>query len=197
MDMDYKPNSHKYKEEMKEKKVEKVVKGKVRRKKKSSMTKFADVFVAEDASNVVDYIWMDVLIPTIKNTISDIITNGVDMMLWGAVKGNKRRSSNTYVSYRDYSSRDRRDDRTVTTRSGYSFDDIVIPSRQEADEVLEKMDEIIDRYDIVSVSDYYDLVGETGNYTDNKYGWSSLRTAEVVRVRDGYIIKLPKPKVID
>ena len=78
-----------------------------------------------------------------------------------------------------------------------SFDDIVIPSRQEADEVLEKMDEIIDRYDIVSVSDYYDLVGETGNYTDNKYGWSSLRTAEVVRVRDGYIIKLPKPKVID
>ena len=28
MDMDYKPNSHKYKEEMKEKKVEKVVKGK-------------------------------------------------------------------------------------------------------------------------------------------------------------------------
>lgn len=197
MDMDYKPNSHKYKEEMKEKKVEKVVKGKVRRKKKSSMTKFADVFVAEDASNVVDYIWMDVLIPTIKNTISDIITNGVDMMLWGAVKGNKRRSSNTYVSYRDYSSRDRRDDRTVTRRSVYSFDDIVIPSRQEADEVLEKMDEIIDRYDIVSVSDYYDLVGETGNYTDNKYGWSSLRTAEVVRVRDGYIIKLPKPKVID
>ena len=197
MDMDYKPNSHKYKEEMKEKKVEKVVKGKVRRKKKSSMTKFADVFVAEDASNVVDYIWMDVLIPTIKNTISDIITNGVDMMLWGAVKGNKRRSSNTYVSYRDYSSRDRRDDRTVTRRSGYSFDDIVIPSRREADEVLEKMDEIIDRYDIVSVSDYYDLVGETGNYTDNKYGWSSLRTAEVVRVRDGYIIKLPKPKVID
>ena len=161
------------------------------------MTKFADVFVAEDASNVVDYIWMDVLIPTIKNTISDIITNGVDMMLWGAVKGNKRRPSNTYVSYRDYSSRDRRDDRTATRRSGYSFDDIVIPSRQEADEVLEKMDEIIDRYDIVSVSDYYDLVGETGNYTDNKYGWSSLRTAEVVRVRDGYIIKLPKPKVID
>lgn len=197
MDMDYKPNSHKYKEEMKEKKVEKVVKGKVRRKKKSSMTKFADVFVAEDASNVVDYIWMDVLIPTIKNTISDIITNGVDMMLWGAVKGNKRRPSNTYVSYRDYSSRDRRDDRTATRRSGYSFDDIVIPSHQEADEVLEKMDEIIDRYDIVSVSDYYDLVGETGNYTDNKYGWSSLRTAEVVRVRDGYIIKLPKPKVID
>lgn len=73
---------------------------------------------AEDASNVVDYIWMDVLIPTIKNTISDIITNGVDMMLWGAVKGNKRRPSNTYVSYRDYSSRDRRDDRTATRRSG-------------------------------------------------------------------------------
>lgn len=44
----------------------------------------------------------------------------------------------------------------------------------------------------MSVADLYDLVGINGNYTDNKYGWFNIRTASVVRVRDGYMIKLPK-----
>ena len=36
------------------------------------------------------------------------------------------------------------------------------------------------------------LVGVSGNYTDNKYGWTDIRNASVIRVRDGYMIKLPK-----
>ena len=54
------------------------------------------------------------------------------------------------------------------------------------------MDEIIDMYGRVSVADLYDLVGITGNYTDNNYGWTNLASAEPIRVRDGYVIKLPK-----
>ena len=47
-------------------------------------------------------------------------------------------------------------------------------------------------YQVVSVADFYDLVGVSGNYTDNKYGWTDIRNASVIRVRDGYMIKLPK-----
>ena len=54
------------------------------------------------------------------------------------------------------------------------------------------MDELIDQYGVVSVGDLYDLVGVTGAYTDNNYGWTDLRTASVVRTRDGYMIKLPR-----
>ena len=54
------------------------------------------------------------------------------------------------------------------------------------------MDELIDTYSMVSVADLYDLIGVTGNYTDNKYGWTNIRNAEVVRVREGYLLKLPK-----
>ena len=54
------------------------------------------------------------------------------------------------------------------------------------------MDELLETYDIVSVADLYDLVGKTCNYTDNKYGWTNLRNAEPVRVRDGWLLKLPK-----
>ena len=64
--------------------------------------------------------------------------------------------------------------------------------RAEAEEVLDRMSEIIDTYGAVSVADLYDLVDVSGTYTDNNYGWDNLRNAEAVRVRDGYILKLPK-----
>ena len=59
------------------------------------------------------------------------------------------------------------------------------------------MDDILEKYGMVSVADLYDLVGVTGNYTDNKYGWTNLSNAEIVRVRDGYQIKLPRARVLD
>lgn len=191
---EFKPNSHKSKEERKqtpkeEKKVEKVISGTAKTKKKS---KFADVFISEDATNVKSYILMDVLVPAIKKAISDIVTDGVDMVLYGGTGKHKRSSNASKISYSSYY--DRRDDRRDVnrTRSGYSYYDITLDTRGEAEEVLTRMDELIDAYDAVSVADLYDLVGISGDYTDNKYGWTNLRNAEVVRVRDGYKIKLPK-----
>lgn len=198
MDMDYKPNSHKYKEEQKNvpaerKKVEKVVKGKVKTKKKGELSKFKDMFISEDVSDVKSYIFMDVLIPAAKKAISDIVRDGIDMILYGNTHRRSSSSGASYVSYRSYSDRDRRDDRRESrTRTGYSYDDIVLEDRGEAEEVIERMTELIDTYDVVSVADLYDLVGKPGNYTDNKYGWTNLRNAEPIRVRDGYLLKLPK-----
>lgn len=199
----YKSNSHRSKElaktdPEKKKKVEKIVKGKVKTKKKSEMSKFKDVFISEDAKDVKSYIFMDVLVPAAKKAISDIVRDGIDMILYGKTsnrRGDRYSSGSSYVSYRSYSDRDRRDDRSYrssTRRAGYDYDDIVLEDRQEAEEVLERMDELLETYDIVSVADLYDLVGKTCNYTDNKYGWTNLRNAEPVRVRDGWLLKLPK-----
>lgn len=197
---DYKSNSHKSKETPKlpaeRKKLDKVVSGDVKVKKKSGVHKFTDVFISEDVSNVKTYILMDVLVPAIKKAVSDIVTNGIDMILYGGNGGPKKRTTNSsYISYNNYSDRNRREIHsygTTTTRTGYSYDEISIPSRGEAEEVLSRMDELIETYGMVSVADFYDLVGVTGEYTDNKYGWTNIRNAEVVRARDGYVIKLPK-----
>jgi len=196
---DYKPNSHKYKEEQKrvavpeEKKVEKVITGTAKSKKKSEFQKFMDIFI-EDIDNVKSYILLDVLIPAIKKAISDIVTNGIDMLLYGGTGRTKSNSPASKVSYRSYydGGNVRRDYSTVRTKIGYSYDDIILDSRGEAEEVLSKMDELISTYGVVSVADLYDLVGITGNYTDNKYGWTDIRSASVIRVRDGYMLKLPK-----
>ena len=59
------------------------------------------------------------------------------------------------------------------------------------------MCELIDTYQMVKVADLYDLVGISCDYTANNYGWTNLRNASVERVRDGYILKLPKALPID
>ena len=79
----------------------------------------------------------------------------------------------------------------------FRSDNIILSSRGEAESVLARMDELVYTYGLVRVADLYDLVGVTGDYTDNKYGWTSLRTATIVRVRDGYQIKLPRAVPID
>lgn len=193
----YKPNSHKYKEnqETSEKRVEKVISG-TAKTKKNEVRKFRDVFISEDISNVKSYILMDVLVPAIKNAIVDIVTDGVNM-IFGTGSGRKKTSGSNYVSYRDYSRESRRDDSRAST-GRFNYDDILFPSRGEADAVLEQMDAIIEEYGYVTVADMYDMADLTAPYTGNRYGWTSVRRAEIVRVRGGdYVIKLPKAMPID
>lgn len=179
-----------------EKKIEKVVTGKVRMKKKSEVKKFADIFISEDISNVKSYILTDVLIPTIKKAISDIVTNGIDMLLYGSAGGSKKRSTVSKVSYgsfyedpagrRDYA-------RASMGRNGFDYDEIIFQHRGDAEAVLTAIEDIIDQFGVVSVGDLYDLAEvSTTNFTINKYGWTDIHSAQVIRVRDGYRLKLPR-----
>lgn len=197
---DYKPNSHRYKEEkkqnaVKEKKVEKIVKGKARIKKKNSIYKLTDVFVPEDVTSIRTMVVTDVLIPYAKKIISDT----VDMFLYGeSGRNSKVRENNGRTPYRSYydNGYERRSS-TNRARSVYSYDDVILDTRGEAEEVLSAMDDIIAEYGIVSVLDLYDLVGISSSPMDAKYGWTDIRTAKAVRYGDGYILRLPRALVID
>ena len=195
-------NSHKSRNEKKdlvsekkeEKRAEKVVHGKVK-KKENGMRKLTDIFISEDVTNVKDYIIFDVVVPALKKAVYDLIVGTLDMSLYGG-RGNGNQPKADRVSYRDYNdisrSGNRSGDRTRTA-SGYSYDDIVVETRGEAETVLSRMDEIMEEYSIVRVADLYDLVGVTGDYTDNNYGWTNIRNAKIVRVRDGgYKIDMPR-----
>ena len=90
MDIKATPNSHRYKAEQakaSEKKVQKIVSGNVKTRKKSEMSKFKDTIFAEDVNSVKSYLFIDVIIPAIKKAIFETVTNGVDMMLYGEVRG--------------------------------------------------------------------------------------------------------------
>ena len=197
----YTSNSHKSKEAAakapaEEKEIKKVVSGKVSTKNKSEIRKLADVFISEDVANVKSYVLMDVLVPAVKKAISDIVTNGIDMILYGETNHSSKKRNGARVSYSSYYDRDRERSSSqsrTSTKSSFDYDDIVFETRGDAELVITQMEEIISRYGFVSVSDLYDMADLTAPYTANKYGWTDVRTAEPVRARGGgYIIKLPR-----
>ena len=201
-EMNYKPNSHAYKakqqkESDEKKRVEKIVTGQVKIKKRNELSKLTDIIFAEDAKSVGTYIVTDVVIPSVINLLEDIFLKGSRFALRGE-SGRERRRDSEYVSYRSYSDpRSSTRDRTPKVNQRYSFDKVVIDDRGEAEEVLSQMDDLIDRYGIATIADLNEALGISGEYTDNKYGWSNLRNAEVVRTRDGYMLKMPRAMVID
>lgn len=204
--VDYTPNSHKFKSEQKEtaveKKVEKVISGTAKRKPDAAR-KFMGMFAPGDMSSIKEYIVMDIVVPAIKKMVSEIIRNGTDMLMYGETGRSKNYNGNSdKVSYRSYYGSNNNSNNNSSngnrTRSVFDYDNIVIPTRQEAEEVIRRMDEIIEIYQMVSVADLYDLCGVTDhNYMNAKYGWMNIRTAEAVRVRDGYILKLPRAMPLD
>ena len=190
---EYKSNSHKTRERKKErvaeKKVEKIISGSAKSKKKSGIQKITNIFAPDDVVDVKGYILEDIVVPAVK----DIILDTVRAFL--GVNGSSRGKSSTSsrVPYRKYyDDRERRDSGNRNRRTVYEYDDIILDNRGEAEDVLARMDELIDTYGSVSVGDFYELVGISGNFTDYKYGWSDIHNASVMRVSDGYMIKLPR-----
>ena len=197
---EYKPNSHKSKLEAKQaeekrEKIAAVAKAKVVTKKKN---KLLSSFISDDAVCIKDYIVDEFLIPLVQKTICDIFEEIPKTIFYG--KSGRRRSSNSdRVSYTKYSSRRDRDrDYRDRDRDSYRrtdiFDstDIIFDSRGEAEKVLAVMDEIMQEYEIVRVADLYDLAGVSCDFPANDYGWTNIRNARVVHVRDGWVIEMPR-----
>lgn len=179
--------------EKKPEKLEKVVSGGTKTRKKSEVKKFANIFIPEDIENVKSYILMDVMIPGIKNAIADVVS----IMLYGEagrLGGRSRKGSRlSYQKYYDDPRDDRREYGRPRASASFDYDDIIFESRGDADMVLDQLESAIANYGIASVADLYDLAGVTcHSYTANKYGWTDIRTAKVIRTRDGYILQLPR-----
>lgn len=71
---EYKSNSHKSKGQSQapiEKKVEKVISGSAKSKKKGGIQKFTGMFVPEDVDDVKSYIFEDIVVPYVKDMFLD------------------------------------------------------------------------------------------------------------------------------
>ena len=178
-----------------EKKFEKATTGKVVAKEKNDIQKVASMFIAEDLRTVRDHIIKDVAIPSLKNVIVDLVWKSINMVMFGDDRPRTPSGTNyantSRVSYNQYSIRSANPARPAAAPINYQ--DVIFSSRGDADEVLNQMVDALGTYGNVSVADFYDLVGMTANYTDNKYGWYDIRNAYVQAVSGGYVIKLPKP----
>ena len=193
---EYKLNSNVAKESnlTAQRKRDKVVSEKTTTRKKTEVEK-----IATDISSVKSTVISDIVIPTVKQLISEMIKTSVDMLLFHEVRRDDRRPTASKISYNSYYDDRSRYTTPNATRNAYDYDDVVFQTRGDAESVLGAMEEIVDQFDIVSIADFYELSDiPNPNFTTTKYGWTNLRTAEVIRLRGGgYAIKFPRASRID
>lgn len=189
-------NSHASKEEAEEKKerVKKVVKDKVKVKKRSLRERLFSDLINKDASSIGDYIIDDLLRPTIKSTILSLITGSAERIFGGGgspSKGVKYVDSNaSYVDYTAASSKPKKRERS----GRYDFRTAVFKSRSDAEDVKDALTALIEgQYKYASVADFYDLIGEDPEFTDNNYGWTNPKYFSVTYTNGGYCLNLPNP----
>lgn len=194
--------SKKIGDNVEEKNIKRVTSGEAIRKKKSLRKQLRETFIAGDLKTSVRYVAFDILLPTLRDMLWEAGSGGIEKLIFGE---SRRRGSTPpvsgptgYVSYNRYSmggSRMSGPQRAMSrmARARHDFDEIVLASRVEAEEVIDRLFDLVSRYETATVSDLYELVGIPSSHTDNKWGWSDLRGAGVSRVRDGYMLDLPDP----
>lgn len=200
----YGGNSHKSKEApvKAEPKFEKVISGEATDRKKGLGTKIKETFTGDDMGSVVNYVVLEVLVPATKTLISDMLSQGVERFLFGGAAPRGRTGRGVgYTSYGSFhaSSNTRPEGRSISksARANHDFREITVPTRADVEIILENLGEAIDQYGMATVSDFYSLVGVTGNFVDDQWGWTNLRGAAARRVRDGYLVELPNPIALD
>lgn len=175
-------------------------------RKKSIFKKFVSYIVEDQVEFARERTLIEIILPGLKNLIYDAATGMLDGILFGE---DSRRSSNTNIRAHSGGRRDDRvsynkmyDDRERRRSSSYRDapydpDDIILDTRSQARDVLDELDYVIRKYGQASIATFYDIVGVTGNWTDNRYGWTDLRGASIKPVRDGFMIILPPTHVLD
>lgn len=187
--------------------VERVTSGETR--KRGLSRKFRDTFIGGDARGTAQYVILAVLIPSAKDMLAEAAQTGIERLIYGESARPRRGgpppgySPTGNVNYTPYNRMGSSPTGSRPTqgrplsqasRTRHNFDEIIIPNRQEAEEVLDRMYELLSKYGSVSVSDLYELTGIQSSHTDYKWGWTELRGSRVDRLRSGgYLLDLPSP----
>lgn len=184
------------------KKVTSVVDAKPKLQKEPLGKKVKRIFFSEDVDNVGSFIFIDVLVPAIKDLLASIVENTVNVALFGSgstrrsylSRGNPQQRANLYWNSSVGNQRPYANERP---RSTNNFREIIYETQADASRVLDGMMELVSSYGLASIADLYSFSNlSSDNYTNNDYGWTNLRGSRVVRVRDGYILELPKPTLL-
>lgn len=172
---------------------------KARVKRESTAKKVVGEIIREDARSVGETVLWDVIIPTVKNLISDAVTRGIESMLYGG--DSRPRSRSSYSDYSGYSRPKGTQDRPAERRKRRSArhaeperNEIIFDTRSDANDVIDRMSDLIDQYGQVSLADLNALIGASSNFIDDNWGWTDMGSFDVRQVRDGFMLTHDEPQ---
>lgn len=166
------------------------------------------IFVGPDGTSIFEYLILDIVVPSTKDLFLDVVTMGLERKFYGESRPGRRSSgyNHIYRSAADFaynrvstsSVRSTESPRlSARARKTHDFDELLYNTRQDANEVLSQLYMILEQYEVVTVTDLYNLAGVTPEFTDDAWGWTNLAGSDVQRTRDGYILDLPRPSALE
>lgn len=181
---------------------EKKVIAKAKVQKKSAIKEALRTFFVRDLPEIAEHLVVDVAIPAAKNAITDMVTQGIQQLLYGEVDP-RRRPTSGYTSYSS-SSRNNRgntyyrpreiDRREHRQPKPTNVEDLVFDTRGDAVDVIEYVAEQIEEYGQVSVADLMSSVGIQPRYTDERWGWTTTDAFEIRQIREGWLVSADRPE---
>lgn len=178
-------------------------------KKRSGIGRLFKNFIAEDVTNVKGFLFKDVLVPSVKNAIADLIISATNMTLFGKSGQVGRRpgiigkvgNTNYGNMYRGNLAVNQstlngtlQQQNPTQVADIYDFNEICYTSYQAAEEVYVKLCERIALYNMATVANLYTFSGITTNEaTYSNWGWYDIPTHRIESAGGGYyVLILPK-----
>lgn len=181
---------------------------------KSPFKRALSIFLADDLDSVKDSIVDDYIKPrmndfkkeairNLKDFMVDSICGCVQMVIWGQTTKNRKTrvydSNGNPVQY--FKIYDRKSDESKVVRKEvydekFAFTNYKIDTYGEAKEVLDILNETIERFKVATVADYYMLIKVKIRPCDYYYGWLDLEGVNITSAGDGdgkQVILFPRP----
>lgn len=183
-------------------KIERVTSVEAKQRPRGLGRRFRETFISGNARSTGEYMFLEVVIPEVQDMIINALQGGVERFIKGDGPRSRRGTSTSsysnlgHVNYQGMSSNRPSAPRALSQqdRARHDFGGIEIPNRREAEEVLDRLYDILSQYGSVQVAVLYELTGIQSSHTDQKWGWKSLRGARIRTSRNGYVLNLPDPE---
>ena len=168
------------------------------KKPKGKVGKFLGNFFHGDFKSIKNYIFTDVkkvAIDDAMKILADAGKGAVDRIIYGASE--EAPTSNSTVRSVNYQG-------AFGSKSGQrstpqpKFGSLVLDSVDDCQKILKNLQGIIDRCGVVTVLQMYDMAGYyTDMHTANKYGWTSIGSAKIIKGDIGWKLEMPTPMPLD
>jgi len=189
-------------------KVSKVISGNAKLKEPTKTEK-----LKQDSKNAFKSVMTNTIGPSIKDMILNAIWNGLSMIFFpdgshrpgGYTSAGKiYYGASTYNNYGSYYGGGKQQTPKALNTIEPAFRNPIVPTMQDANEVINHMRATIEQYGFATWSTLYDLCGmDNQNWQGTtKYGWTSVETTTIntIHTVDGqiaYEIRMPRSSPID
>lgn len=182
-----------------------VVSGAVRARRPIGRRIFNFMF-AESPKTLGALVSKEVIVPRLKAGFEEAANSFLAGMLWGNSANRPMshlvRSATLRGNATNYSARSQLTpqqqivQQAAPQHSSGNYEDLILRELEDAEMLLVHIIELLSQYNVVCVGDLYEKAGIITQPSDSMYGWLSLQGARISKVREGYLLELPRPTLI-